>query len=410
MSPQHTTAGWARAFDTSLRATAKDRALEAARRFLAASFPEPLSISRGSASIRFPVHDNGIVKPQLHVRELPDAKWDRIEAAIAELPGAYELAGTALISDQLTDPALTGGIAIVPTPKDISYACTCTLARGIPCTHTLALGLLLIDRLKGTPAALFKLRGRRHQALKDRLRAAVSTRPATTLPAPPAQPMPSQRPMQPSAPRPPAPAPVESVPIPPPVDLDLAASQPVLDQYLVPPPPPLPDAQAASALTTDTAHRAAALLASRSSPRPTSTGADITRFLAEPHGAPYRDAAMAHLGLDLVSMSHLTLAHTHGGPAGATTYLEPLPMDHDVLTQAQADIQPLRPAPTAPIECRDNRITDAAAGIQLRYGPDGRWYPYRARYGNWQPTSGPSVHAAKAYRAARSAGHPTRRQ
>ncbi|WP_436770781.1 SWF or SNF family helicase [Yinghuangia sp. YIM S09857] len=38
-----------------------------------------------------------------------------------------------------------------------------------------------------------------------------------------------------------------------------------------------------------------------------------------------------------------------------------------------------------------NRWTDAAAGRQLRYGRDGRWYPYENRAGTWWP-SGPPAH------------------
>ncbi|MEV0982370.1 hypothetical protein [Streptomyces sp. NPDC049915] len=92
---------------------------------------------------------------------------------------------------------------------------------------------------------------------------------------------------------------------------------------------------------------------------------------------------------------------TPGGPVGAAVYLESFSVDHDTLADVQARIQPLRPAPTASILCEDNRVTDEAAGIQLRYGPDGRWYPYRAPYGIWQPVPGPSADPAEAYRAAR---------
>ncbi|MCG7529414.1 SWF or SNF family helicase, partial [Streptomyces sp. OfavH-34-F] len=36
-----------------------------------------------------------------------------------------------------------------------------------------------------------------------------------------------------------------------------------------------------------------------------------------------------------------------------------------------------------------NRWTSADGGLQLRYGPDGRWYPYRKENGQWFP-AGPS--------------------
>ena len=40
---------------------------------------------------------------------------------------------------------------------------------------------------------------------------------------------------------------------------------------------------------------------------------------------------------------------------------------------------------------RDNRWTLSGRGLQLRYGRDGRWYPYRERSGTWWP-AGPPAH------------------
>ncbi|MFI9152618.1 hypothetical protein [Streptomyces sp. NPDC053367] len=51
-------------------------------------------------------------------------------------------------------------------------------------------------------------------------------------------------------------------------------------------------------------------------------------------------------------------------------------------------------AATAAIVFEHNRLTDEAAGIQLRYGPDGRRHPYRAPYAIWQPVAGTSHDAA----------------
>ncbi|MFC5953480.1 hypothetical protein ACFP51_02925 [Streptomyces pratens] len=432
MSEPHTTVGWAHALTASLaaaltRAAGDTALLDAARRLLLDGEAGTLNVNRGFATTKFPLPGGRVARPRLLVTELTDADWDRVETALRARPDAVAVAGTAAVSDRLTDPAHTGGIPLVPGPEDISHTCTCAPeAADAACPHSVALGMLLADRLRTTPAPLFTLRGRPHQHVKKRLRSngvdpgqagtpMSGSPPAATAPVPAqAQAQARARATESTPPSPPAP------PVPGPVDLDLTGAHPVPAGSLAAPPAPLPAAEALDALTADAAHRAEALLdgallagqeppAGSGSGPGSDPGSDIARFLALPHGAPFRQAAMDRLGLDLVGMGHYRLAHTHGGPAGAAAYLEPFTVGHDILVDAQARIQPLRPAATAPIACEHNRLTDDAAGIQLRYGPDGRWHPYRAPYGIWQPVPGPSADPARAYRAARTAGRTNRR-
>lgn len=416
MSVQHTTAGWAQALTTALTQAAGDTALLDAARLLTTGEAYPLNVNQGFATTKFPLPDGRVARPRLFVTELTAADWDRIETAICKRPDAAAVAGTAAISDQLTDPAHTAGIPIVPGPQDISHTCTCTTgAANSACPHSVALGILLAERLRTAPAPLFTLRGRPHQHLKKRLHASgeASRQPGTPASeSPTGAAAPARRPASP----PPATSPADLIPaqatelappIPDRVDLDLTGVRAVLTGALDAPPEPLPGTEALVALAADAAHRAGALLDEQEPLAGPEPGSDIARFLALPHGAAFRQAAMDHLGLDIVGMGHLQLAYTHGGLGGAAAYLEPFTVDHDVLAHAQACIQPLRPAATATIECERNRITDEAAGIQLRYGPDGRWHPYRAPYGIWQPVPSPSADAAQAYRAARRTNRRT---
>lgn len=412
MSVQYTTAGWARALTTALNGAADDATvLDAGRRLLATGQAGPLNVNQGFATSKFPLPDGRVARPRLNVTTLSDQEWDRIENAIATRSDAADVAGTAAISDQLTDPAHTAGIPLIPAPQDISHTCTCTPhAATSPCAHSVALGLLLADRIRTAPAPLFTLRGRPHQHLKKRLRTRQSatgpreTSSAVPLPAPTATPTTDR-----AAPTSPARPAKPAAPIPEPVDLDLTSPRPVLSSQPAPPPSPLPDLDSLDALAADAAHRAGTLLDGDELPVCPDVSSDLVRFVTLPHGAPFRQAAMDHLGLDIVGIGHLTLAYTYGGPDGTAVYLEPFAVDHDVLAHAQADIQPLRPAATATVECKDNRITDEAASVQLRYGSDGRWYPYRSPYGIWQPVPGPSADPAEAYRAARAADRPHRR-
>ncbi|MDJ0342844.1 hypothetical protein QMK19_23350 [Streptomyces sp. H10-C2] len=416
MSVQHTTAGWGRALTHVLTEAAGDATiLEAGHHLLATNTAGPLNINQGFATTKFPLTDGRVARPRLLATELTAQQWDHIEDAIAKRPDATQLAGTALISDQLTDPARTAGIPLVPTPQDLSFTCTCLPDTASPCAHSIALGLLLAHRLRTAPAPLFTLRGRPHQHLKTRLRTTTTPAghpdadvPARVL-APDVAVPPQRETSPPAADSLPAHAARPASPIPDPVDLDLAGLRLVPTSRLAPAPPPLPDGETLQALVADAAHRAGLLLDGDEPPACPDTGSDLARFVALPHGAPFRQAAMEHLGLGIVAMGHLQLAHTYGGPGGAAAYLEPFTVDRDVLAHAQAAIQPLRPAPLATVVCADNHLTDEAAGIQLRYGPDGNWHPYRAPYGNWQPVPGSNADPAQAYRAARRAARTERR-
>lgn len=406
MTVQHTTAGWARALTSALHEAAGDARLhDAARRLLAADQAGPINVNAGFATGKFPLPDGRVARTRLLVTVLTTADWDRIETAICARPDAAALAGTAAISDQLTDPAHTAGIPIVPGAQDISHTCTCTPdAAGTACPHSVAVGILLTERVRTAPAPLFTLRGRAHHHLKKRLRANTPAPQPAGSQAPAATPA-AARPLHDDTPRPAAPIPAQAStalrPIPDPVTLDLSQARPVLQAPLPETTEPLPGFEALRALATDAAHRASACLDGQQLAAGHTPGGDIARFMSLPHGAAFRQAAMDHLGLDVVGMGHLQIAYTHGGPIGADVYLEAFRVAHGTLAHAQASIQPLRPAPTATVVCQDNRVTDEAAGIQLRYGPDGRWYPYRAPYGIWQPVPGPSADAAEAYRTAR---------
>ncbi|WP_331759151.1 hypothetical protein [Streptomyces anulatus] len=396
MTQPPSVAGWAQALTTALAATAGEATLAAGRHLLRDG-GAPLNVTQGFAISKFQLPDARVVRPRLVVTELSTTQWDRIDAAIMALPDAAIVAGTTAISDEFINPHLTAGVPLIPASEDISYTCTCSTGETTPCPHSAAVGLLLTERLRTTPALLFTLRGRPHQHLKKRLNA-TSARPArqepSALESPPAgatQPLPLAA----------APGAAAQLAIPDPVDLDLTPLTPAhaLPQ---PPPAPLPDLQELNTVAADAAHRAQMLLDGGELHISRDTPSDIARLTMLPHGAHFRPAAMEYLSLDVVSMGHLQLAYTYGGPAGATAYLETFPVEHEVLAQAQAAIQPLRPASMATVEWEDNRLTDQAGGVQLRYGLDARWHPYRAPFGIWQPVQGADADPAQAYRAARS--------
>jgi len=182
---------------------------------------------------------------------------------------------------------------------------------------------------------------------------------------------------------------------------------PPLDQLHEQPPHPAPDLAALRLLTHDAAARAEALLAGLRPEHDPVTAElhDAARLLAHPDNAPYLEAAAGHFDLTTLQMRHLTLAYTYGGPAGVDAAAYPAPAHPHDLADAEAAIQPLRPAPLAPLVREDNRLTDAAARVQLRLTA-GRWYPFTDWHGTWRPAPGNSPDPADAYKAARRARRP----
>jgi len=45
-------------------------------------------------------------------------------------------------------------------------------------------------------------------------------------------------------------------------------------------------------------------------------------------------------------------------------------------------------------------VTDTVRGVQIRYGPDGRWYPFTRSGQRWWPAPGASPRADAAFAAA----------
>jgi hypothetical protein len=82
-------------------------------------------------------------------------------------------------------------------------------------------------------------------------------------------------------------------------------------------------------------------------------------------------------------------AWTAGGPAGLDVLRAAWSPPRAVLARARSTIADawsdsgLGDAPT--LETWRNRLTVGDTGVQVRYGRDGRWHPYREEGGEWFP-------------------------
>jgi hypothetical protein len=59
-----------------------------------------------------------------------------------------------------------------------------------------------------------------------------------------------------------------------------------------------------------------------------------------------------------------------------------------------------RPAVTAEPDAAAGIVTNTVSGIQIRRGPDGRWYPFTRSAQRWWPAPGASPQADAAFAAA----------
>ncbi|NED14707.1 SWF or SNF family helicase, partial [Streptomyces sp. SID9124] len=83
-------------------------------------------------------------------------------------------------------------------------------------------------------------------------------------------------------------------------------------------------------------------------------------------------------------------AWRYGGATALSVLDEDRPLDGEALARARTGLAGAWEEDEAPrLRAENNRWTAADGGLQLRYGPDGRWYPYRREDGQWFP-AGPA--------------------
>lgn len=345
----------------------------------------------------------------VRIRILDDDEWDRLLDAVA----AKALHIAALLDrdmpEGLAEDAAEAGVYLLPHRDELEPACSCP-DWGYPCKHAAALCYQIARILDENPFVLLLMRGRDETTIMADLHRrnaahAAAEQAAAAMDA--VQEAPAPRPTRvgvpareafagwesPSDQAPVLPGQVEHVG--PPALLD--ASVPV--RGIDPP--------ALEMLAADAAARAKALLETYLHLAHSASGdddpppllpqldarSDAIRLLT----GEYRDVhvfarIVEALAVEPVHLARAMVAWRHGGAAGLEVLEEPW-------TPPAADLARARTLlasgwdgeePPAPKSWR-NRWTFAEHDLQMRYGRDGRWYPYRRRDGDWRP-SGPPGH------------------
>ncbi|OEU88708.1 hypothetical protein DB35_18995 [Streptomyces abyssalis] len=288
----------------------------------------------------------------------------------------------------LVDAAAAAGVRLLPGPGEPDPACSCPDS-GRPCKHAAALCYQTARFLDADPFVLLLLRGQDEEGLIDELarrNAKLSAQGAGTdthagtgsgtgtgtgtgegIPYSP-----------PGIPARDALATSVRPPLPPPLEPPAAPGEPPLLPEL----PGAPDPAALTFLATGAARRAHAAL---------TTGPAALERLPPPHDAVRLAATHPQLTgrgtfSDLFARLARGSGHTAQGLARAAAAWrqgdEGLSVLETVWDPPAGGFDRARGALAAAglprMTIRHNRLTDATGTLQLRYGRDGRWYPYRS--------------------------------
>lgn len=389
--------------------------LDRARTYARRGAVGDITVRAGELSARVTGSRHRPYKVTLRVPELPEAEADRLlEAWAADAEAAAELSRGQL-GEATARIAVAEDIALVPGLGLIGYACTCP-DWGLPCKHAAAVSYQYARAIDARPDALLLLRGhhldfvREAAALRcaERESAAAEQAPEEAAPtrAGAARGVPAaevfaragQEGGLPPLPELPAPAsgPVTVGPFP----------DPGHEDSLVAP-------DRLRTLADDAAHRAADAYSHAIATGGAPAGRlwlaadpwlDTVRRAARASGDPHIvDRLLNGSDQARARLARASAAWKHGGqPALAVLDGGQVPpRAAESMARERLLTRPLPGLSGPPLLRRTGgRLQLVGRDVEVRYGPDGRWYPFSKQSGQWWPTGPPSEDAVEAVRRA----------
>ena len=389
---------WGRAWLKALEDTALDgQQLKAGRRLAREGRVGAVSVRPGRLTAVVQDRDSTAYRSDVLLQELSEEEWDRFLDMASERSGHIAALLDREMPPHLVEDAAAAGLDLLPGIGDLEPECSCEAWDH--CPHSGALCYQVARLLDQDPFVLLLLRGRDERRLLDELHVRSAARAVRGAGG--------RGPAEDRA----------CVPVPQGVRADEAfAARDILPP--LPPPPPLPaepglppsldtetdpaaavDPSALEFLAADSAMRAFAMLAEalaagheqqaldaaltpeQDAVRLAADGRPDARLTARLGAASGRGAA----GLDAA-----VRAWRIGGPAALAVYDEEWLPGPDDLARARAQLAAAWEEAESPrLRVTGNRWTVAGSAAQLRYGRDGRWWPYTKERGRWVP-AGPA--------------------
>ncbi|MGQ4486134.1 SWF or SNF family helicase [Streptomyces sp. 372A] len=388
---------WGKAWLKTLEDSALElRQLKAGRRVAREGGVGAVSVRPGRITAVVRERDGSTYRSDVLLQELDEEKWDRFLDMATERTGHIAALLDREMPPHLVEDAAAAGVDLLPGIGDLEPRCTCEAWDH--CSHTAALCYQVARLLDQDPFVLLLMRGRGERMLLDGLQERIAVAAgAPDVTAGTGEPAPEGRPIGvpaeqayaagsilPTLPAPPAlpdePGPAPSLD----TETDPAAGV---------------DPTALEMLARDAAARAHRMLADALAPghegRPVSEGLtvrqDAVRLAAEARPEPWIVHRLAGgAGKTRAGLPAAVAAWRYGGATALAVLDEDRPLDGEALARARTRLAEAWEEDEAPrLRAERNRWTSADGGLQLRYGPDGRWYPYRKENGQWFP-AGPS--------------------
>ncbi|MGX7829500.1 SWIM zinc finger family protein [Actinokineospora sp. 24-640] len=435
---------WGREWISGLEDSALDeQQLRQGRRYARSGYVGPITVSAGRLSAQVRDYDDDTsYAPVLRVPELSADEWDRVAGQVAAESGHIAALLDGEMPAALASSAAEAGVALLPGIGDFDSECGCP-GWEMPCRHAAAVAYQAAWLIDADPFVLLLVRGRTRDALlaglasEDERAAGI---PAALAFATPADPLPDP----------------PGVPDEPATPLTVPAA-PGVDSGI----DPGIDPGGLALLAADAAVRARALLSGTVVELPladdvvrfaathfaathfaaahfTAAHSDSAHFAAVDSGAAHSGAVhsdtahsgAAHRAAGDSGAAHSGAAHSGAGDSGAgavhSAVVDRLravraDLDRAVAAWHQGGLPALRvletswrppAAEVARARAALASVTDESAEVaanrvtvgdtQLRYGRDGRWYPYRVRDGDWWPAGTSGADAASALLSARA--------
>ncbi|WP_405386041.1 SWF or SNF family helicase [Streptomyces sp. NBC_01102] len=385
---------WGQAWLKALEDTALDgQQLKKGRMLARAGRVGAVSVRPGRITAVVQDRDSTAYRSDVLLQRLDEEDWDRFLDMASERAGHIAALLDREMPPHLVEDAAAAGVDLLPGIGDLEPECSCEAWDH--CPHTGALCYQVARLLDQDPFVLLLLRGRDERRLLDELQVRSAARGA----------------------RGPDAREAELAGAPPGVRADEAfAARDILPP--LPPPPPLPaepglppsldtetdpgagvDPAALEVLAADAAARAFAMLADcvaegheHQLPAPELTPEqDVVRLAATTRPEAWITARLAMAsGRQPAALDAAVQAWRYGGTAGLAVYDEEWLPGPEELARARAQLAAAWEAGERPqLRAERNRWTVVGSDAQLRYGPDGRWWPYRKERSRWVP-AGPA--------------------
>ncbi|MFE0874404.1 SWF or SNF family helicase [Streptomyces smyrnaeus] len=390
---------WLKAFEE----TALDNAqLKRGRAFARKGAVGAVSVRPGRITAVVLGSDRTPCRADVLLRELDENEWERLLEVIVEQAGHIAALLDRDMPPRLVEDAADVGIELLPGIGDLEPECAC--GAWDHCPHTAALSYQTARLLDEDPFALLLMRGRGERELLNALqerstaRAAGQTTGATVTPAEQEQSQGVEAVeafalgvLLPPLPEPPSPV-RETGQI---AALEGGAAR-----------APGLDVDALTFLASHSAATARRMLAeavspghgTRPLPRPLTAWEDAVRLAAAQPGRAVASRLAEGCGRTESELAVAVRAWEFGG-AEALTVLEGgwSPSDEALHRAAeQLDLAWGEEEPRPTLRASGACWTAVGTDAQLRYGPDGRWWPYHRRQRSWWPAGGPERDPAAA--------------